>query len=684
MEFPKIKQAIFIVNKHASYKFDVNSSITIKNLKRMLIAAANLGKTGLRIFHQKVELTDKDDHNLDELLPPMSSYEFHISTDEDQRDESINIRLGAYCHTHEYKYPYFYCYDCSKSICSMCLTSVEHRGHSFIEKYDYLRNSRDLIDGIFSEMNIVIHGAKTEQKTEFDELKKKVRNLIIPQLNDFCNKIGNRMLELVDCCFDEFQSSTKNVQQNVDLLKVLCSDGLEKLKSEIAIEDMMLDEEIFLTFDRKFKDLLNFQKVRIEKDSKRYQALNSSFKGFFTNLDGYYRGILDFLDGCVNHKLFIDAKAQVKEHHVSVVHKEEIDSRLFPPTDVKPKYIRSFSSVKKAKVPQSPINGEYGGNRVITGGFKIDTPLDTSGPSGVIGNIFSTNGNYNGHLNGNQLGHHTQKIEETINVVGGSDDYLMMSCIPGTKELLQYNNSSGTVDRKAVHFPTLSSGLFLKNCAWVNHEGKLYITGGESNGIPSSQFLCYDFRTDELYRLPDMLTTRHSHSLLSDGDFIYAIGGFNLGSCEKYDIRAMRWTKLSNLQYDRSNTVLHIHKGYLYSFFGVRNGVFMDTIERLNLKNDKAKWETVACKNPGIDLKLMGCGIVQVGDNEIFLFGGKKADGIKKDLLKFNLKNFTFAHLGQLEDEVFFQESHLLPIGEKTYAQFSLGRTDHFFKAQIL
>jgi hypothetical protein len=261
----------------------------------------------------------------------------------------------------------------------------------------------------------------------------------------------------------------------------------------------------------------------------------------------------------------------------------------------------------------------------------------------------------------------------------------MMACIPGSKELLQYNNYTGTVGRKAIQFPSLTSNQFLNNCAWVNHNDKLYITGGEQNGMTSSQFLCYDFRTEELYRLADMLVPRHSHSMLSDGEYIYVIGGYGCSSCEKYDIKTMKWIKLNNLLDERRHPVLHIHKTYLYCFFGIKNNQYTDTVERLNLKNpSKAKWEIVAYKNPKmLDLKIIGCGIVEVSENEVFLFGGKKADSIKKDLIKFNFPQYTFSPLGVLEDEVYFQESHLLPIGDKTYAQFSLGKTDHFFKAQI-
>jgi hypothetical protein len=263
----------------------------------------------------------------------------------------------------------------------------------------------------------------------------------------------------------------------------------------------------------------------------------------------------------------------------------------------------------------------------------------------------------------------------------------MMACIPGTKELLQYNNSTGTVGRKTIQFPALTSNIFLNNCAWINHNEKLYISGGEnSNGTYSSQFLCYDFRTEELIRLADLLTSRHSHSMVCDGDFIYVVGGYNNSSCEKYDLKGMKWIKLNNLFDERRNPVLHIYKNFLYCFFGVKNNQYTDTVERLNIKNtSKAKWEIVAYKNPSnMDLKIMGCGIVEVNEHEIFLFGGKKADTIKKDLFKFNFINYTFTPLAVLEDEVYFHESHLIPIGDKTFAQFSLGKTDHFFKAQIV
>ena len=39
--YPKIIKAIFIVDKDRRYSFDVNQTITISNLKKIIIAAAD-------------------------------------------------------------------------------------------------------------------------------------------------------------------------------------------------------------------------------------------------------------------------------------------------------------------------------------------------------------------------------------------------------------------------------------------------------------------------------------------------------------------------------------------------------------------------------------------------------------------------------------------------------------------
>ena len=104
---PKIRQTLFIVDKNRRYLFDVNQNILIKKLKQMIIHAADLNKTGLRIFHDGVEYTDKDEKALDELFPNLDYVEFYIQYSYDQiedLEEIIDLKLQQHCIDHEDKY----------------------------------------------------------------------------------------------------------------------------------------------------------------------------------------------------------------------------------------------------------------------------------------------------------------------------------------------------------------------------------------------------------------------------------------------------------------------------------------------------------------------------------------------------------------------------------------------------
>ena len=137
---PEIHQTLFIVDKNRKYLFDVNQNILIKKLKQMIVSAADLNKAGLRIFHDGVEYTDKDEYALDELFPDLKYVEFYIQYRYDQiedLEEIIDLKLQQHCKDHDDKYPYFYCFTCGKSICNKCMLSGAHNGHETKEKYDY-------------------------------------------------------------------------------------------------------------------------------------------------------------------------------------------------------------------------------------------------------------------------------------------------------------------------------------------------------------------------------------------------------------------------------------------------------------------------------------------------------------------------------------------------------------------
>ena len=252
---PRIRQVLFHLGKNRQYLFDVNQNINIHTLKKMIKAGANLGKVNLRIFHNGIEYTDKDTSNLDELFPNLQKIEFTVQITYDNvedLDYLIKLKLKNYCELHNGKYPYFYCYNCQKSICSNCLKDGNHIGHVFKEKYDYLQNSRNLIEMLFYDLKDILDKAKNLNDNSINEIKNKV-NVDFLKLIDMIKSIQNKMNYILDFYLQKENGNFKTMQNNIILLKNNCAEGLDKLKSDIEIEDMMINEDIFLTFDKKFK-----------------------------------------------------------------------------------------------------------------------------------------------------------------------------------------------------------------------------------------------------------------------------------------------------------------------------------------------------------------------------------------------------------------------------------------------
>ena len=196
----------------------------------------------------------------------------------------------------------------------------------------------------------------------------------------------------------------------------------------------------------------------------------------------------------------------------------------------------------------------------------------------------------------------------------------------------------------------------------------------------------YDCSTNILIRIADLPAAKHSASLIISNDFAYCVGGSN-NSVEKFDLKLLKWTKLSSLGDDRLRPVLWVHNYYLYAFFGIKNGNYIDTIERLNIKNIKAKWENVPYKTDKDfknNLKMIGCAIVPSGINEIYMVGGKTKDSLKKNAVSYDFSNFIFKSINiELPDETYFQESSLIELSDSQFGQFTMDKSENFLKIQI-
>jgi hypothetical protein len=677
MDLPKIRQVIFHLPGNRQYQFDVNQNILVKGLKKMILAAANLQKGTLQIFHKGVEYTESEDLALEEISNEQT-VEFTIAYHRDQLNDTIakvKVHLGDYCPQHDAKFLYFYCYDCKKSICSLCMQAPTHATHELIEKYDYLQSSRVLSDLKFKDLNDKLAYVKLENKQEIDNLKLKIRASFFPTLLETLRKIENKLIDLVELYNNNAEESVKNVKENLKLVKEYCASGLERLREEIDFADnMMVKEEVFLTFDKKYKELDN-EKIRFTQDLKRIDELQNSFKNIYETVENVYTDLKATLESYLNSSIYTTTKAKISTNTVDLVTKEEIVNKLLTdvPTFRKSSNARasSYSKVdhsglnlsQHSQQPNNLHNLNYSFHSNNGSNKKKDVPLS---PVNNISNIFNTQ---------------QPSFREAIH---SNSAKKVLKCLVGTKEISVYDNLTQDVTKRLLTFPSLfGQDKFLPNSAWANSDDKLYISGGQTNtGSSSNSFISYDYERNVFLRMADLLTPRHSHSMIYHNENIFVVGGHSTNTTEKYDIKTQKWTKLSNLNYDeKQRPILYVYNNFLYAFFGYKNGSYVDTIERINTKNSKAKWEIIPYKNPEkLDLKLIGCGILPENDTCVIFLGGKAKEA-RRNAFKFDFSCNTFSSSPiELDKEAVFQESALIELEKNVFGHFDNEEGDHFLR----
>ena len=700
-DLPKIRQTKFILPNNRIYLFDVNQNISIYKLKKMIIVAANIGKN-VRIFHDGIEYTDKDSYCLDELFPDLQLVEFTLELPGVQVEEIenlINLKLRTYCKGHQGKYPNFYCYTCGNSICTDCLKDNNHKGHNIKEKYDYLQESKDLIENLFKDLKDLLSKTNGVPEEIIKQLKAKITIQFFPELVKIVKQIEENMINLILFFLEKDQNNYKLVQNNLVSLKSSCAEGLDKLKENIEIEDLMIDENVFLTFDSKFKSINN-EKDKIKKDIEIYKAFTNNLNIIQNIVENTYNEIYSFLIKYLEITKFTDIRNKININDITEVNKKEILERILG--DIKKKetntkfieYLRNIRRLKNETTLKNQTE-DVEMKEIFKTAKKQKETKDKEGQ--IIGSSLDVDISNKKHVDavyspeapGNNMKlrsgnvYSVPKIEKELledsydeETETGPIYRRVLSIIPNTNKALIYNVRKNNNITKDLDFPNLISiKYFLNNCSWVNYNNKLYILGGEDKGKNTNLFIEYDGIKNSFKRLPDSKFAHVNHSLFEYENSIYCIGGKD-ADCEKYDFETNSWTMLPKLNFIQQNPILYVHNNILYSFFGDdENGNKIDHIQKLNLKNVKSKWTSLFYNRNGCNLKMVGCGIIKINENCIYFFGGKTESGISKDAIEFDFSNMkasrTSCSLGQ---NAYFKDSMMIKISDEKYGNYSMDK----------
>ena len=248
--------------------------------------------------------------------------------------------------------------------------------------------------------------------------------------------------------------------------------------------------------------------------------------------------------------------------------------------------------------------------------------------------------------------------------------------IADTRNVIIFSSDKSNNTESVLEKEINMNMLFFYEMAFINTGKVCYISGGrKTTNIAENTFIKYN-PSDYTHKvLKNSIYSKYGHSLLYSKDYVYSIGGYKSNTCEKYDLNINSWIKMNNMiENERQTPILYIHGSWLYAFCGYKIGEYINTVERVNKKSMKGKWEYVMYKNPeNLELKMYGAGLIPIKEGSVFILGGKTANGAVASAIDYDFSENTFSKLDfGMDDNGFFSESLFIPIEEKEFCLFNI------------
>jgi len=633
-QFPTIIKTKFIIDKNRQYEFDVDNNISMYTLKRMITAATdNSHLSSIEIKYKGKSLENsvynkrenKDENSPLYILFNNEKYiEFTLKINYNNIEEFndlIKLKLKNYCNLHKGKYPYFYCFTCNKSFCSICLNQY-HQNHDVKEKYDYLQSTKSLIEQCFYDLDDILKNIQEINGNKIDELRNEITLKNFPQLIEKIRFIENKLLSLITYFVEKEKLNLQTIKKNVILLKKYCAEGIDKLKSDIEIEDMMTDEKIFLTFHEKFKTIAK-EKDKFNQDVQIFKEF-SDILNFINNTSfKTYKDIIDFLNGILNNNITFDnIKNRIDNENIIEIKKENINNLLA--TNYKPKsnyeensYIKNSPFIEKEVLND---NNNVNNTDLLLNSFNNNN----NNPNLIIkqtviknthtGNDFdnegddiNNNNNFQNNFNNNNEQNFT--LNNQNNLKSGNIKY-NFGYIPGNnqnqnpfnnndinnfqqKTIVQTttfaNNNNNTLNEKTEFKESDSSDFSISSYEPTVNTTRLYKL--ICNVIPNSrQVVIFDATSNKIYRKnlefpPKMGLSQFlkNSTWLNYNNHLYVSGGiYGSNSFILFNPIKSRFTRHTDSMFSHEEHSLIANGQYVFLIGGLNNKT-----ERYNIKEKK-------------------------------------------------------------------------------------------------
>ena len=286
LEQPLIRKAQFILPNERIYTLEFDNNIQMQELKLMIQKAAHLKRRNFLLFSNGEEYTQYNTEIFGSLFPNQDLVIFTLELGKDDDnilENELILQTNSACNLHPDKFLLYYCFTCGNSICSDCFNIGTHKNHIIQDKCFYLLPSKYLVDKIFinwsqkpyEDFNI---------SEDLSEFKKKMNSIMFQELFNMLKKIQEKCNKLIDEYNQVNITSLNNIRNSVRDIKISCIKILDELKDEIGIKNIIKNEDIFIEFDKIYKELGQTQNEQFQKNLNNFNELNKNISILVQNL----------------------------------------------------------------------------------------------------------------------------------------------------------------------------------------------------------------------------------------------------------------------------------------------------------------------------------------------------------------------------------------------------------------
>ena len=349
-----IIQVIFKFEDGRWYSFDVDHSTTLHETKKILSNAAHVLKNNIILYHEGQEYSKEyDEQTLQKIFPTLKKIEFYLKLKKSEEDleenehEQISVKYNIKepCKEHIGKFLVLYCISCKKSICNECF-SISHNNHEVEEKADYLMPAKILMERIFANSFMFKSDPKISNYMSCVSFRSIIKTEIFNRMRQLINELENKCINCLEFFSFNEDSTEKNNDLNLELLKKYCTSSYIKLKNNIDTKDILINDEVFLSLYNKLKAIKEYEISLFNENSNKYKMLNSLFLPFTQEIKNMSMDLNNILTRYINKDIYAKFKEEVSKNIVDVVQKEDVVRFMFENVNI-PKRKMSGTSLLK-------------------------------------------------------------------------------------------------------------------------------------------------------------------------------------------------------------------------------------------------------------------------------------------------------------------------------------------------